>query len=393
MSASTAPKSEPPASPPSSRPVPTSCRGSEPCPPTVPDRALLPLLMDLVDHVPVALAVYDASGNCAYTNTAMADLMGTAMRTWKKRSLWEVVPWRDAGIVRDAMLTLTDGQERHRPFEPAHHQGRREATVRRLPFGEDDFVAVIASPVSDSARPVGSATTDDLARFAAATAHRVNNGLVPANCALDMLAERHGDSKVSRMLLAQARQAIGRVSQGVNAAVDVLTTSAKRANDELCFAEVFAGLDRERPAAEAARLALPGADFDALPVVRGCAASVREALQKLIDNALEACAAGTVRVEVRERHIVSSHQVCSGDTLAPGCYVVIEVADDGPGFPPATRGRASLPFFSTKGLGRGLGLATAARIAREHGGGIDSRTCSDGANRVSLWIAADITES
>lgn len=54
--------------------------------------------------------------------------------------------------------------------------------------------------------------------------------------------------------------------------------------------------------------------------------------------------------------------------LAAGRYVRISVRDAGPGMPPEVRNRVFDPFFSTKGEGRGLGLATAYSIVKRHGG-------------------------
>jgi len=52
--------------------------------------------------------------------------------------------------------------------------------------------------------------------------------------------------------------------------------------------------------------------------------------------------------------------------------VTIEIADNGPGVPPALSGRVFEPFFSTKevGEGTGLGLSIAMGIAEAHGGSL-----------------------
>ena len=99
------------------------------------------------------------------------------------------------------------------------------------------------------------------------------------------------------------------------------------------------------------------------PVVEAYAGELNQVWTNLIDNALDAMdGAGTLRVAVR----------------ADDGAAVVEIADTGPGIPPAIAERAFEPFFTTKpvGKGAGLGLDIARRIVEERHAGtitIDSR--------------------
>ncbi|MCX5771644.1 MAG: ATP-binding protein [Candidatus Hydrogenedentes bacterium] len=56
--------------------------------------------------------------------------------------------------------------------------------------------------------------------------------------------------------------------------------------------------------------------------------------------------------------------------LAEGPHICLTVRDDGEGMDPGTQARIFEPFFSTKFPGRGLGLAAAYGIVKNHGGHI-----------------------
>jgi len=95
------------------------------------------------------------------------------------------------------------------------------------------------------------------------------------------------------------------------------------------------------------------------PVVEAYAGELNQVWTSLIDNALDAIGpAGTLSVATR----------------SDGDGAVVEIADTGPGIPPAIAARAFEPFFTTKpvGKGTGLGLDIARRIVEErHSGTIE----------------------
>ena len=74
----------------------------------------------------------------------------------------------------------------------------------------------------------------------------------------------------------------------------------------------------------------------------------------------------------RIRRLEAPHNQPYG--VVAGGYVKVTVSDTGSGVAPEARERLFEPFFSTKGAGRGMGLAAAAGIVRAHRGwlGVDA---------------------
>jgi PAS domain S-box-containing protein len=108
--------------------------------------------------------------------------------------------------------------------------------------------------------------------------------------------------------------------------------------------------------------------------LQGDRAQLEQLVLALVVNASEAIGNGPGRVTIRVRVEELSAEALQGEFVeaphAPGRYVMLEVEDTGPGIDAAVRERMFDPFFSTKFLGRGLGLSAALGITRAHGGAI-----------------------
>jgi two-component system cell cycle sensor histidine kinase/response regulator CckA len=78
--------------------------------------------------------------------------------------------------------------------------------------------------------------------------------------------------------------------------------------------------------------------------------------------------------------------------LAPGRYVRLAVADDGPGIPDDVLPHVFEPFFTTKeaGLGTGLGLASVYGIVAQSGGGVEVGTSEAGGAQFTIYLPAVI---
>ena len=100
---------------------------------------------------------------------------------------------------------------------------------------------------------------------------------------------------------------------------------------------------------------------------------ISRVVEGLIANAVEAnSAGGVIRVRTYLRVVVSPDFGTGHwpEPVEPGTYAVLEVSDQGHGIDAATLPKIFDPFFSTRNLGRGLGLAAALGIVRSHRGGI-----------------------
>jgi signal transduction histidine kinase len=99
-------------------------------------------------------------------------------------------------------------------------------------------------------------------------------------------------------------------------------------------------------------------NYDGTPLlVDSFGSELNQVWTNLIDNAIDAMHGnGELRVRTYRE---------------AGC-VVVEIADNGPGIPPAVEAHIFEPFFTTKpvGEGTGLGLDTVQRIVRKHRGNI-----------------------
>jgi PAS domain S-box-containing protein len=111
---------------------------------------------------------------------------------------------------------------------------------------------------------------------------------------------------------------------------------------------------------------------DNLPVVNGNAAQIRQVVMNLVINASEAIGEKEGLITLTTTRVSSSESLISNNATALPArdYVRLEVSDTGCGMTEAVKAKVFDPFFSTKFVGRGLGLAVVQGIVRDHGGAI-----------------------
>ena len=104
------------------------------------------------------------------------------------------------------------------------------------------------------------------------------------------------------------------------------------------------------------------------------AAQIRQLVMSLVSNASEAMETegGVVTLRTGHREVDRQYldSTYADDRLPEGCYAFLDVSDTGPGMDEETLAKVFDPFFTTRFVGRGLGLAAALGIVRGHRGAV-----------------------
>ena len=108
---------------------------------------------------------------------------------------------------------------------------------------------------------------------------------------------------------------------------------------------------------------------DGIPPIPADPSQMQQVLMNLVVNAAEAIPSdktGMVLVTTGLQDLDENFE----PNVAPGTYVTLHVHDTGCGMDEATLARIYEPFFTTKFMGRGLGLAAVQGIVRSHKGAL-----------------------
>lgn len=281
---------------------------------------------------------------------------------------------------RAALYELATGVEPGQPIPPheyrivrpdgtvvhAYAEGSPQYDAEGRPHGFIGAVLDITRRKALEAQLLQSQKMEALGRLAGGVAHDFNNLLTVIGVHVALLRRRRQDreldevagaveraGQLTRQLLAFSRQSVFELRR---------VEPVELVRNSLRMVKRIVGEDVE-------------IGFEAEPDVGAVSvdpSQLEQVLLNLVVNSRDALPLGghvTVRVEkARLNEPLADAQ----PALAPGEYVVLEVADDGIGMDEEVRIRALEPFFTTKepGRGTGLGLAMVFGIVSQSGGGI-----------------------
>ncbi|PDW01866.1 hybrid sensor histidine kinase/response regulator [Candidatus Viridilinea mediisalina] len=134
-----------------------------------------------------------------------------------------------------------------------------------------------------------------------------------------------------------------------------------------------------------------------LPLIPACSLQLRQVLTNLITNAFEAMSSHGGELCITTKLVACTQDdlvgLIFGHERQPGAYVQLSMRDTGHGIDQATLERIFEPFFSTRFVGRGLGLAVVHGVVRGHGGMLHVESQPGQGTTCHLWLPVNPTSA
>jgi len=324
---------------------------------------------------------FDLTTRTASDNPRAAEWLGYTSDEFSRLTPDKTIHPEDLSRLARAIETVESGAQES--YELKHRMVRKDGRVlwahstggamRNADGRITRLVGVIRDITKDveaEANRVQTQKLESLGLLAGGIAHDFNNLLTVIGSSLDLVAHQARRGEPVAEPLATASLAVTNAT-ALTRQLLAYAGGGTLAQRPVDLNELIASMGQLLSVSVPRKVRLSMALADALPQVKGDVGQLQQVVMNLISNAAEAIGEGEGTVTVTTQGLVLDAPPPGLVGAAPlGPVVKVQISDTGAGMPPELKARIFDPFFSTKGPGRGLGLAALAGILRSHGGAI-----------------------
>jgi PAS domain S-box-containing protein len=336
-----------------------------------------------------------------YTSPRFVELLGYGPDEWPPT----VEPWRrivhpeDLASVDAAMAAAFKGKTP--TYEARFRALRKDGTVLHLhatgatvrePSGRATRFAgfvrdVTQDLLAESAR-VQSQKLESVGLLAGGIAHDFNNLLTVVSASLSLAEMQAGKGEPVTETLDTAMHAVRRAAVLTRQLLSYAGRSPV-ARAPLDLNQVVESIGELLAVSVPRKVVLERRLEPGLPPVLGDESQLQQVVMNLIVNAAEAIGDLEGKVTLRTDSLVldAVPEGVVGEALR-GAVVRLTVTDTGCGMSAEVQSRLFDPFFSTKGTGRGLGLAALVGILRSHGGAVGLSSAPGRGTSFTIYLPA-----
>ena len=339
----------------------------------------------IIDAAPDGFIVMNSGGEILDVNPAFTGLIGYLREELIGKNL-AVIEDPDPQIAR-LLPTLGNHTSAHLETRYRHKDGKWvDVDITATQLKEADtrifvFIRDVTQRKRQLEERLRTSKLESIGLLAGGIAHELNNALTAI---IGNISLAQGEVPNDRKLAGFFGKALDATQRAGRLARQLLTFAkgGEPAKAVINLRQTLLGVQPERIGLPAGLLDLViGDDLWMTDVDE---VQILQVVENLLLNAWEASPPNTsVVLLAKNVEIKPGRNV----RLAPGRYVQISVTDMGPGISQDIVSKVFDPYFSTKGSGRGLGLAICHSIVRRHGGTIQVDS-SPGGSRFDVFLPA-----
>lgn len=345
-------------------------------------------LQAVLERLSSGVLTLDAGGRIHTYNQAASEILGATtgqMDDCDLAGLVEALPYLEPlGQALSPLLDRreSDWQEQVVLFAGSGRQVLmcRGTRLQNLQSDVADYV-VVFDDVTALIQAQRNAAWSEAARR---LAHEIKNPLTPIQLSAERL--RH---KYLKKMAPEDRDTLDRLTHTIVQQVETMKGMVNTFSDYARAPKIQArAVDLNQLVEEVAELFRSlegGIDIQTrldpqTPTIDADPARLRQVLNNLIKNAIEASAnGGPARIDISSSYVDNDH----------GRYVELVIADNGAGIDPALLGAVFDPYVTNKPRGTGLGLAIVKKIIEEHGGVVTMDNRAGGGAEVRMRLSVD----
>jgi PAS domain S-box-containing protein len=219
-----------------------------------------------------------------------------------------------------------------------------------------------------------------LGHVAAGIAHEIRNPLSGINVLIDGIRENFQDPdsvEDIRRLLGETQKASDKIAAVIKRVLDFSKPSQPRLTLTDINLPIKEALELSKTTLRKSGIDLETDLNASLPPLYIDEQMIEQAVMNLLSNAIEA-----LKGDLAEKRLRVRSRKNNG-------YVIIDIADSGPGVPDTMRDKIFDPFYTTRSDGSGIGLSLCQRLIADHGGNISISSSEWGGAEFSIRIPTE----
>jgi nitrogen fixation/metabolism regulation signal transduction histidine kinase len=335
-------------------------------------------LESILANLSAGVLVFDCRNALNTINAGAINILGAPLETLigKPAAEWTTYPALGQFINTHFVSAAHEWQGQ---FEQDEASGQKKILLLRgahLPAMSGGGHVVVFDDVTQLISAQRSAAWGEVARR---LAHEIKNPLTPIQLSAERLQLKLADhlTEQARELLERSTQTIINQVLAMKRMVDDFRDYSQRSAPQFAALDLNALIREVLALYEHARMRVTPRLASDLPPVRGDANQLRQIIHNLLKNsedALEAIAEPRLFIQTEK---------------ADAKFILLQISDNGEGFPVEMLARVFEPYITTKPRGTGLGLPIVKKIVEEHQGDIDVKNLAEGGAciRIRLPVA------